>query len=170
MDFKYSLLLDKFESQKGYYFVNHLEKTANYAGDDFKQALEMMKERGYVENIVSLKDDDDNKRQEVYTGDRATNQQSAHQFLCQENDGDSFLLVDVTMSRQVSSSGLKPIQDGDSQLLTVAIGSPVPSVGCTAWAECDTDLKEGETYTGYFDFDPRHSLKMCRMPKFTVVT
>jgi hypothetical protein len=108
------------------------------------------------------------KETKVYISDRATNPQSAHSFLCQENDGDSFLLVDVTMSRQVSSDGLKPIEDGDLQLLTVAIGSPVPSVGCTVWAKCDADLKEGEIYTGYFDFDPRHSLKMGRMPKFTV--
>jgi hypothetical protein len=67
MDFKHSLLLDKFESQKGYYFVNHLTKTANYAGDNFKQALETMKERGYVKNIVSLIEIDNDQEDDCHS-------------------------------------------------------------------------------------------------------
>ena len=36
------------------------------------------------------------------------------------------------------------------------------------WATTDNTLCTGMVVRGTFDFDPKHSLVMCRFPKFTV--
>lgn len=66
IEFSHKLMLEKFCFRQGYYFANHLNRTGNYAGSDFGEALEFMRLRGYVQNIVPLGNDNDVNNEPSY--------------------------------------------------------------------------------------------------------
>lgn len=53
-DFVHGLLLLEFNFKQGYYFMNHVNRTGNYASEDFKKTLDMLEARGYAKNIKAV--------------------------------------------------------------------------------------------------------------------
>jgi hypothetical protein len=83
-----------------------------------------------------------------------------------DNSDNTVCLINTSMKKRNQKRGLLSATSSDEQLISQI--AALPLVGTTAWCKPDAQLKNNTFVRGTFEFDPKKSEKIGRVPCFTV--